>query len=134
MRIKEGLETEYQEYVAKNADAYGSGVVEFTEAWAAIMEKSIAEGAADAEVLAWLYEGTIGNDKYSDNGHRSSHEADTSGITGFMYGCAVAALAHFWRHGEPLRRWHNKGTQIGTEGDRANETGGVLNPAILNIG
>ena len=33
-----------------------------------------------------------------------------------------------------LRRWHNKATQIGTEGDKANETGGVLNPALLTIG
>lgn len=61
----------------------------------------------------------------------SSH---TEGITGFMYGCAVSALAHFWAHGEALRRWHNLDTQIGTEGEKANESGGVLNPALLNIG
>jgi len=33
-----------------------------------------------------------------------------------------------------LRRWHNKENQIGTEGDKANESGGVLNPALLSIG
>jgi hypothetical protein len=43
-------------------------------------------------------------------------------------------LAKCWLHGEALRRWHNKDTQIGTEGDRANERGGVLNPAMLSIG
>ena len=63
-----------------------------------------------------------------------SHEADTEGITGFMYGCAVGALARFWVHGEALRKWHNLKTQLGHEGEKANETGGVLNPALLNIG
>ena len=43
-------------------------------------------------------------------------------------------LAQCWVHGEALRRWHNRDTQIGTEGDKANESGGVLNPALLTIG
>ncbi len=60
--------------------------------------------------------------------------ADIEGITGFMYGCAVSTLAVCWIHGEALRRWHNKDMQIGTEGDKANETGGVLNPALLSVG
>jgi len=51
-----------------------------------------------------------------------------------MYGCAVVILSKCWEHGEALRRWHNKDTQIGDEGDRANESGGVLNPALLSIG
>ena len=59
---------------------------------------------------------------------------DDDGITVYMYGCAVSVLAKAWKHGEALRRWHNKETQIGTEGDRANESGGVLNPALLTIG
>lgn len=59
---------------------------------------------------------------------------DDDGITGFMYGCAVQMLAKSWKHGEALRRWHNKETQIGMEGDKANETGGVLNPALLSLG
>ena len=43
-------------------------------------------------------------------------------------------LAQCGVHGEALRRWHNRDTQIGTEGDKANESGGVLNPALLTIG
>jgi hypothetical protein len=62
-----------------------------------------------------------------------SQAADDEGITGFMYGCAVGCLARAWVYGEALRRWHNKDTQIGTEGDKANASGGVLNPALLNI-
>jgi hypothetical protein len=35
---------------------------------------------------------------------------------------------------EELRRWHNLRTQIGDEGEKANEDGGVLNPALLRVG
>ncbi|MDA8315367.1 MAG: hypothetical protein M0010_09365 [Actinomycetota bacterium] len=46
-------------------------------------------------------------------------------------GAAVSVLASCWVHGEELRRWHNLDTQIGTEGEKANASGGVLNPALL---
>lgn len=64
----------------------------------------------------------------------ASHEADVEAITGFMYGCAVSILAKAWKHGDELRRWHNLDTQIGTEGEAANASGGTLNPALLTIG
>jgi hypothetical protein len=64
---------------------------------------------------------------------QASHDADVAGITGFMYGAAVAVLADCWEHGEELRRWHNLDSQIGNEGEKANESGSVLNPALLNI-
>ena len=53
--------------------------------------------------------------------------------SGFQYGAAVTTLAACWEHGDELRRWHNLKSQIGNEGEKANESGGVLNPAILNI-
>lgn len=126
MRIKAGEESEYARYVEMNStDAYSKAVVDYTERWATLMEQSIPADATDAMVLGWLVR--------DDNGKRTSHDADAEGITGFMYGCAVSALAAFWLHGEALRRWHNKETQFGDEGDRANESGGVLNPAIIEI-
>lgn len=117
MKLKPNTKTEYQEWIAKNSDPYGSGVVRYVAKWAKLMEAEIEAGKTVSAIA-----------------QETSHTADTKGITGFMYGCAVQALAHFWIHGEELRRWHNKDTQIGDEGDRANESGGVLNPAILNIG
>ena len=63
----------------------------------------------------------------------TSQEADVEGITGFMYGCAVSTLSRCWKHGEQLRRWHNINTQLGNEGEKANESGGVLNPALLSV-
>lgn len=118
MKIKAGTEAEYVEYKRLNsADPYSEAVVLYGEAWADLMETRMAAG----ETLEQCAKD-------------ASHRCDTEGITGFMYGCAVSALSHFWIHGEQLRLWHNLDTQIGTEGEKANETGAVLNPALLTIG
>lgn len=117
MIIKEGLQAEYEAYQATNSsDPYSARVVSYGSDWADLMEARLEKG-----------------EKLADMAEVTSHEADTDGITGFMYGAAVSGLAKFWVHGEELRRWHNKETQIGTEGDEANETGGTLNPALLCI-
>jgi hypothetical protein len=99
------------------SEPYGHRVMTYAEDWANFMERDMAKG----RTLEACAEAT-------------SREADTDGITGFMYGCAVSILAKAWEHGDALRRWHNLKTQIEHEGERANETGGVLNPALLNIG
>lgn len=101
---------------ANSNDGYGRACVRFAARWAAEMERRMADGAALKDVA-----------------HEASRWADDEGITGFMYGCAVSILSQVWTHGEALRRWHNLDTQIGDEGERANESGGVLNPALLNV-
>lgn len=116
MQLKPNLENKYKAYKAKNTDPYGARVVSYGEDWANLMEARMQKG-----------------EKLTDIAKETSHEADTDGITGFMYGCAVSALSHFWLHGEELRQWHNLKTQIRTEGEEANKTGGVLNPALLTI-
>lgn len=103
--------------VAANDDGYGACAVRYAARWANLMEKRMSEGST-----------------LPDCADKASHDADTEGVTGFMYGCAVGILAKTWKHGEDLRRWHNLKSQIGTEGEKANESGGVLNPALLNIG
>jgi hypothetical protein len=119
MQIKTDKQAEYAAYRETNTqDFYSKGVVDFSEKWAALMEERIAAGATVV-----------------DCAKDTAAEVDADmGISGFMYGCAVSALAAYWEHGEELRRWHNIDTQIGTEGERANESGGVLNPALLTIG
>jgi hypothetical protein len=127
MRLRDGVADSYAEYVRANSqDGYSKGVVDYTERWAALLEPHIPVGMPEEQVQALLAR--------DDLGDRTSHEADTEGITGFMYGCAVQALAQFWLHGEGLRRWHNLKVQFRTEGERANASGGVLNPAILTLG
>ncbi len=98
------------------SEPYGHRIMTYSEQWADLMEAAMAKGIA-----------------LKDCAERTSRQADTDGITGFMYGAAVSTLAAVWKHGDELRRWHNLATQIGTEGERANETGGTLNPALLNI-
>jgi len=110
-------ESTWKEGLEKNQDPYGHAVYTFAERWARLMETRIANGEAIA-----------------DCADEVCHLADNEGITGFMYGCAVSILSRCWKYGEELRRWHNLKTQIRTEGERANESGSVLNPAILTIG
>jgi hypothetical protein len=100
-----------------NPSGYGGAILSYAECWARLMQVEMANGK-----------------ELKDIADSTSHEADTDGITGFMYGSVVSILAQCWKHGEQLRRWHNKECQFGNEGDRANEEGGVLNPALLNIG
>lgn len=99
-----------------NKDGYGGAVVAYAERWARLMQLEIASG----KILENVAEDT-------------SREANIEGITGFMYGFAVSTLVSYWKHGERLRRWHNLKTQIGNEGENANKSGGVLNPALLKI-
>lgn len=108
----------WAKFVENNSkDPYSRGVVVFAEHWARLMQKEMDNSI-----------------KLEDIADSTSHEADIDGITGFMYGCAVSVLAHCWKYGEQLRRWHNLDTQIENEGESANESGGVLNPALLSVG
>jgi hypothetical protein len=117
MKIIAGKEEDYASYAKLNSrDPYSDRIVSYAEAWADLMEAEIAKGLTIESCAK-----------------ATSRTADMDGLTGFMYGCAAEGLAHFWEHGEAFRRWHNIDTQVGTEGETANESGGVLNPAIITI-
>ncbi len=109
-------ESAWKKWTEANSDGYGGRVIRYAEEWARLMQSRIANGESLESVA-----------------DETSHLADDDGITGFMYGAAVSVLSETWKHGESLRRWHNSKTQISTEGDEANESGGVLNPALLNV-
>lgn len=112
MKIRSGMEELYNRGYNNNLDPYGHGVYTFAERWAALMEKDIEASGNPAKSII-------------ENAEKRSSEADTEGITGFMYGCAVNILSQCWEYGEILRKWHNK--EYGYEGD------GVVNPAILTV-
>ena len=109
MKIIEGKEADYQSWKDKNSDPYGGACFTYAEQWADLMEAEIDKGAVLIDIA-----------------ERTEREADTDGITGFMYGMAVNILSLCWIHGEELRQWHNK--KYNHEGK------GVVNPAILTIG
>lgn len=95
---------------AQGGDGYGVAIYEFAQDWARLMQKRIAAG-----------------EKIPDIAEDCCSVADKGiGITGFMYGAAVAVLSLHWKHGEELRRWHNG--QYGKP-----DIPGVVNPAILTI-
>lgn len=110
-------ESGWNTFVKNNQVGYGAAIIRFAERWAKLMQAEMNDGKQLEEV--------------ADSTFR---DADDERIAGFIYGAAVATLSETWKHGELLRRWHNKDVQIGNEGDIANAAGGVLNPAILNIG
>lgn len=114
MKILEGHEKEYKDWYDKNSDGYGRACFAYAERWAEMLENKIESSTKDVmKVIV-------------DNADKLSHEADTEGITGYMYGCAVSILSQCWEYGEYLRKWHNK--EYNYDGD------GVVNPAILTIG
>jgi hypothetical protein len=108
---------EWNDWKEKNTDPYSAAALRFAENWARIMQKRIDQGESVALAAS-----------------ATQYIADDEGITGFMYGCAVHSLVGCWVYGEELRIWHNLDTQIGNEGEKANASGGVLNPAVLSIG
>ena len=100
----------WQSWKDNNQDSYGGAVIAYAERWARLMQVKLAAGR-----------------KLEDIAKDTSHEADIDGITGFMYGAAVHTLAGCWKHGDQLRRWHNKQYGVGEE------VKGTVNPAILTI-
>ena len=118
MQFRAGKEKDWLEGRANNQDPYGNAVFVFAEKWANLMEEHVKTG----KILT------------GDDIERYDHEACKGmGLSGFMYGCAVACLSDVWIYGEELRRWSNRKEQIQHEGDQANDNGGVLNPALITI-
>ena len=96
---------------AQEADAYGVRCFTYAMEWADLMEKALPNGP---------------DDTFPKVAKETSHEADTDGISGNMYGQAVRILSGLWVHGEALRKWHN--------GEYGHHGEGVVNPAVLILG
>ena len=109
--INAGMEEEYKKYVENNSsDGYGRAVIDYSEAWAKLMQIEISKGK-----------------KVKECAEETQKGLSYLGITGFQYGCVVNGLSHFWQYGEDLRKWHNK--EYGVSEDK----NGVVNPAIFTI-
>lgn len=107
-------QSEWNKWIESNKDDYGSACIRYAENWANIMEQSLKKGMTIEQCA-----------------EETSHQADTEGITGYMHGAAVSMLVQCWKHGELLRQWHNK--SYGKDVEKANQSGGVINPAIITI-
>ncbi len=96
---------------------YGKDIFEFATLWMETMEYLMSEGY-DLDEILFLAEET----------------GYYLGISGFMYGCSAEVISHCWIHGEEFRKLYNLDKQIHNEGEEANKTGKVLNPAMIEIG
>lgn len=105
----------WKTWVDANTDPYGKACVDVARCAMEILDKE--PGDFDTHMLIC----------------RADNEAKTEGITGFMAGCVAQMISQCHSRGEEFRRKWNKDNQINDEGDKANEGGGVLNPALLNI-
>ncbi len=108
----------WDECVRINTDPYGGACV-----------------AVAREAMRMLDEGF--ELKGHDDTHKLICDADDAskagGITGFMAGAAASMISSYHSRGEEFRKLWNTRHQINDEGDKANESGSVLNPALLSI-
>ena len=64
---------------------------------------------------------------------RADDEIKAGGITGFMAGCVASMVSKCHNRGEEFRKKWNIDNQIQHEGEIANDSGGILNPALMKI-
>lgn len=101
----------------QKGEGYGLAIFAYAEGWAKLMQKEFADKNIENPDITCMIA----------HAEDCSKQVDFMGITGFMYGAAVAILAQHWKHGEALRKWHNK--EWGAE-----NSDGVVNPAMFTIG
>jgi hypothetical protein len=106
------------------------------EAWKRYEETNLDDeyGRCCVDVARRVME-TLDNEKsFSPSSIISQANKDlAAGISGFMAGAVAEMVSRCHERGDEFRRLWNKENQIDTEGDRATENGGVLNPALLSI-
>ena len=73
MKAVDGREQDYEEWRNNNSDPYGRAIFTYAERWAEMLESLIDKDSDVEKVIA-------------ENAEKTSREADTEGITGFMYG------------------------------------------------
>lgn len=104
----------WNNYVNKNKDAYGKACVDVARCVMEILDENKPFSAHN--IIC-----------------RANKEVQ-AGITGFMAGCVAQMVSECHTRGEEFRRLWNKDVGItDDDAEKANESGGVINPAILTI-
>lgn len=88
LKIKEGLEEEFEGCILRNGDPYGSAIIRYAEILARTMQVKLREGKDFNESIKDL-----------------QFKCDVEGITGSMHVFAMNFLCQFWIHGEKLKQW-----------------------------
>lgn len=108
-------EKAWDNWVKSNTDPYGKTCVDVARQVMVILDAE--PGDFDAYTLVT----------------RADNEIKAGGITGFMAGAVATMVSSCHSRGEEFRRKWNVANQIQDEGEKANKSGGVLNPALINI-
>lgn len=74
----------------KSDGGHSECCLRYSARWANLMDLQIASGK-----------------KLKDIANTTSHEANTEGITRFMYEESIIMLVQVWAHGEKLKQWYN---------------------------
>ena len=112
---------EWNEYVNANKDPYGKAVI---DAARELMNK-LDEIENNSTVPLMDLHGWS-----KDLVHQVNDELNL-GLTAFQAGCVAQIVSECHSLGELFRKDWNRSIQLSDEGEEANKTGGVLNPALL---
>lgn len=105
MKTKEGLQDKYDNFAKLNSeDEYSKGVVTAIDAFAEALDEGKTPDEADEFMCK-----------------------KEPGLTGYMVGEAMRAIAYFHPRGEEVRVWSNK--RWGGTGEEK----GTINPAIITL-
>ena len=85
MKIREGMEEEYQKEKTQQHSRYYKRIFSYAEEWALNMEIALQRGIA-----------------IKDSYREASNMADYDGVSGFVHRQAVAILKYFWKYGDDL--------------------------------
>jgi hypothetical protein len=108
-------ETDWNKHVNANTDPYGKACIDVGREVMRLLDED--DGPIDTHKIICDADKNVG----------------AGGITGFMAGAVASMVSGCHSRGDEFRRIWNGEVQIGDEGDKANESGGVLNPAVLNV-
>lgn len=109
MKVLDG--EKWRDLLRRNDDEVGRAVTAFAERWADLMEEGL-EAGVDFEDVAL------------STPTRAAEDGEDLGP--LLYFFAVSTLCQHWAEGERLRRWYNLANQVKDEGQRANETPGMI--------
>lgn len=112
MNLKD--EKSWKEWETKNQDPYGKACIDVARRVMEILDKG--EDFDTHKIIC-----------------QADDETKSGGITGFMASAVAQMVSKCHVRGEEFRKKWNTDNQIQDEGDKANDSGGVLNTAILNI-
>ncbi len=105
----------WQKYVEANKDDYGKCCVDVARQVMVILDEESGKFNCHKVIC------------------RADNDINAGGITGFMVSCVAAIVSEAHSRGEEFRLKWNIDMQIHDEGEKANASGGTLNPALLSI-